>query len=954
MAQTIGMAGWNYGNGRVAAFTRAINKECLDVKNKDFFIRLFVNSCLWACRNNTSTKQIKIFKTEDEDFDDAIKDLLSMQTFQVTMINPWYEVDTVPSSLSTADLVVLLPSYSAFDGTKMLDSVQNSVLDVVQQYGAGLVLGEWFHLLNSFPQKRSFTYDNASSVGDGRSGLIDASPLKPDGDNIPFTDANVIYYAEEIPDESISFTLPPQFSITNSITDTPFPAHIVQISEVKEGANIFWSTDTKEAVRATTTTTTTTLPPDIEDIHFKVADLNPIDDCGPYKIYLDGPNKNLFSLENGTELYLLKNLQEAQEVTVTVVAEDYFKNERFDRIIDTITIKFVRCDAPITLPKDGSYPAYSYRIQGSVVKDVWGDFAPTGVIEPFTDWTFAGKGTQDIPAVACLGGLHNDENVIWMQVNDGGEISGKIVADYEKSLGGVARDLATVFVVQNSGDAIQHLPSQHNSSLSNFANTDRITIPIDMPHGSSSVFKYFSPSSLDSNEISFNFNVEDPNAKDDNGDRIRGDAYIVLFYKKDLLRSSSDDKVCGTFYFGTTTTQPPQDYDFFVFINNQIENSSLSNFNNPNNTENALYWNNIVGTTITGTKCRTFTVSALPGYAWTNFSISQSSPYIGTATSTATTVDNLETSRSVSVCLEEMPEGGGVTTIILNADVVTTTTTTTTPPPKYSVTVEIRSVLENVYFPLSDSTVVSKTLQLESGTHVFEFKWQTEDTHIYYDGTSGGDATEDPYEFKERPTITHIISESQPFMVFLPSPTPNDTNAGTISVGRGNQGQSNQNFQDSGTYGWVYVPVSVPTNGGKVILRMGGQDPDGVTTTQSPTTTEAPEPCDYKIYVTCEQQLDCQENSEGQCVPSSSSTQSVGYYTCCEMSNEEIEQRIKTHNNSTNDVNTIYSSNCPVSNFEFLGDCLPKDQAGNCQVTVHSKVIDVIDCEASSSQNPLP
>ena len=174
MAQTIGMAGWNYGNGRVATFTRAINKECLDVKNKDFFIRLFVNSCLWACRNNTSTKQIKIFKTEDEDFDDAIKDLLSMQTFQVTMINPWYEVDTVPSSLSTADLVVLLPSYSAFDGTKMLDSVQNSVLDVVQQYGAGLVLGEWFHLLNSVPQKRSFTYDNASSVGDGRSGLIDA------------------------------------------------------------------------------------------------------------------------------------------------------------------------------------------------------------------------------------------------------------------------------------------------------------------------------------------------------------------------------------------------------------------------------------------------------------------------------------------------------------------------------------------------------------------------------------------------------------------------------------------------------------------------------------------------------------------------------------------------------------------------------------------------------------
>ena len=82
MAQTIGMAGWNYGNGRVAAFTRAINKECFRRKKQRLFIRLFVNSCLWACRNNTSTKQIKIFKTEDEDFDDAIKELLEMQTFQ--------------------------------------------------------------------------------------------------------------------------------------------------------------------------------------------------------------------------------------------------------------------------------------------------------------------------------------------------------------------------------------------------------------------------------------------------------------------------------------------------------------------------------------------------------------------------------------------------------------------------------------------------------------------------------------------------------------------------------------------------------------------------------------------------------------------------------------------------------------------------------------------------------
>lgn len=966
MASTIGMAGWSYGSGRVAAFTRAINKECLEVKNRDAFRRLFLNSCLWACRNNTAAKQLKIFKTDDSDFDNDLESLFqSMGIFNITMLDPWY-ADNSSSSLTTADLLLLLPSYSAFDGTRMPDAVQSSVLNVVSQYGAGLVIGEWFHLLNSVPQKRSFTYDNASSIGDGRSGLIDASPLNPAGDNITFTDANVLYYTEEIPDESISFTLPRQFSITNNITDTPFPAHIVQIPDVKTGANIFWSTDTDLVEVTTTTTTTTTLPPETEDIHFKVADLNPIDDCGPYKIYLDGPNKNLFSLENGTELYLIKSIQESQDLSINVVAEDYFENQRFDRIIDTITIKFVRCDAPISLPKNGAYGGYSFKIDGNTVKDVWGPFAPTGLLQNFPDWTFAGKGTQDIPAVACIGGSHNDENVVWMQVNDGGEISAKIVTDFEPSLGNVGRDLVTVFVIhneaRNAGSAGNNglnwlVPGIHQASFVDFVSNDQVSIPIDMPHGSTN-FKYFSPSSIDSNEISFNFNVENPNALDENGDRIRGDIFILLLYKKDLLRSTSSDSVCGTFYFGTTTTQPPQDYDFFVFINNQIDHSSLSAFNNPNDTENALYWNNIAGTTITGNKSRSFTVTANPGYAWSNFSISQSSPYIGTATSTGTaeTPDELEVSRNVSVSLEEMPEGGGVTTIILNADVVTTTTTTTTAPPKYSVTVEIRREdnpplgLDNIYFPLSDSIVVSETKQLPAGLHTFMFRWNCEDTHIYY--TADGFATPNPYEWNNRPTIDAIISQSQPDMVFLPMNTPSDVSATTISVVRGNAGQENQNFQDSGTYGWVYVPVDVPVNGGKVILRMGGVSPDAVTTTQAPVTTEAPEPCDYKIYVTCEQQLDCQENSEGNCVPSSSSTQSISYYTCCEITNDEIIQRIKDYNGSTDDISAIYS-NCPSSNFEFLGDCLPKNQGGNCQQTVHSRVIDVIDC-TSSSQNPLP
>ena len=43
MAQTIGVAGRQYGNGRVASMTKAINLENLSEVNTDFFVRLFLN-----------------------------------------------------------------------------------------------------------------------------------------------------------------------------------------------------------------------------------------------------------------------------------------------------------------------------------------------------------------------------------------------------------------------------------------------------------------------------------------------------------------------------------------------------------------------------------------------------------------------------------------------------------------------------------------------------------------------------------------------------------------------------------------------------------------------------------------------------------------------------------------------------------------------------------------------
>ena len=46
----------------------------------------------------------------------------------------------------------------------------------------------------------------------------------------------------------------------------------------------------------------------------------------------------------------------------------------------------------------------------------------------------------------------------------------------------------------------------------------------------------------------------------------------------------------------------------------------------------------------------------------------------------------------------------------------------------------------------------------------------------------------------------------------------------------------------------------------------------------------------------------------------------------------------------------MYGTQCASSNFNFIGPCLPKDLSGNCQETIHNRMIDVVSCP----ENPLP
>ena len=272
-----------------------------------------------------------------------------------------------------------------------------------------------------------------------------------------------------------------------------------------------------------------------------------------------------------------------------------------------------------------------------------------------------------------------------------------------------------------------------------------------------------------------------------------------------------------------------------------------------------------------------------------------------------------------------MPVGGGLTTIVLSGNVQTTTTTQ--PPETYPVIVEIFNRLNLVRLNGVDKNESVRLTQQAPENALITFV-------VTY-------TTEEGYEYRDfnKPSVD-IISQSTENMVSLTGDNP-------ISVSRGS-GYYNDN---GNLIGRVFIPVRVPQLGGRVELDLLPPEPVSVTTT---TTTTTLEPCDFSIYVICQQVLDCVENANGDCVPSSSSYQRLLYSTCCNINDTEIMTKIRQYKNvpSNATLESIYGPECPSTNFEFLAPCLPKDLDGKCQETLHNEIIDVIPC--FSSFNPLP
>lgn len=945
MGQTIGAAGRHYGLGRVAALTKAVNSENLYQNNEDFFVRMLKNVILWAksdmyLNNNVGQQygprnSVAILKNNNEDFDEKIQDMLQSINQGVTMIDPWYERGPFTGNgwAYKFGLIILIPSYSALDGVRMRDDTQRQILNDVYSYGTGLVIAEWFHLLNSLPNKRSFTYDDPNSVDpiagledNGRvAGLIDASPFIPEN-NVVFSDADVITYSVNDINDDTSFAIAPSFQLRNVALDTPFDGHISQLGEVKDDSIIFWNTDLPAEVTTTTTTTTTTTAIPYDDIKLKVGTFYLENVCGPQKLYLSGEDADFFLMED-KDIYLIRNIEEPVELNFDIVAEDYFENKRFTTVVEHMTINLIECDKPITLPKNGSRPQYSYRDpESGAFAQVWGDNAPREVIAPYEEYSFTGQGLVEKPAIVCLGGKHNDENAFWMQVNEGGEYNITIDKDLSYT------DCVSLWLIENTAESNFH-PAQHddlfadwvNSAVNDGANVNNIISNL-------SNFWYYQ---CGKGQISSTFNVDQPMAVDpeDQNTLLRGEAYLVFALHKNLYTSDHTDTACITVTYGTTTTPPPPEYDFVVFIQNDAFDVDVVDLNGDPITGFSY---TSIATNNPGVERVGFYVRVSdPETAFEDLIIAEDSDYILLGIEQAGSV----TQRLVYVYLTEMPVNGGQATITIVGSAVTTTPAPTTPPPPtYQVIVNITDDLGLVYLD-----AYTKTFELQAGGpyNVF-FTWNTNAGFEYRPSTP---ATANPYQFYDRPTITQIIDQDPLGMVSLPSPTPNDTNINTISVGRGVYGNWSTN-----TSGRIGIPIAVPVLGGEITLRMSGQEPVPTTTT---TTTTTEPPCDDTIYVICRQVLNCEEGDDGNCVPRSDSYQEVVFSTCCPISDEEALETIRSHNQTTEtNLNVIYAADCPQYNFDLLAPCFAKDSRGNCQETIHSEIIDTIFCIAS--QNPLP
>ena len=928
MSRALGVASYQEGRGRVVAFTKAFSIQdfTFSGQNQDLFTRLFLNAVNYACLRHQSTR-VWIHDTDNEALNDRLIELITDLQLAPALTLPWYEEQTINQvrGINACGLRIIMPSYNASIGLTMPDVVQRDIMYRTREFGEGLLLGEWFHLLQSMPTRRSFSYHGDGTVPtqtqDETKGLYTISPFLLNLDKqVVFTAVDELEYIKVQDDDSLAYTLPPRFSITNINRDVNFQGHLSQLADLREGAESFWITDVPAIsnVTTTTTTTTTTEEPETADIKMKLFNVDMINYCGPQDWYLDGLDKDKFSFD-GKSIFMTKKPVKEDDWFIDLVAEDHFDPKRMNKKIEPIKVVIRDCQSCLTLPKNLAGPAWSYRGWPSEEQHqaYWGSDAPTGIIQNFDEWQMSGIGDIDDPLFVSLGGRHSDMNAIWFQINFGGTISGRLIPSLSNTFPYLSStqntpilDFGTLFYITNTIDPDDDIPEVHPAQHTE----DLITKWRGYPNVSVIGSQWFDYGVTGKTESIFSFNVDDPEALDGEGNRIRGNSYLVLYLRKNsyytekkIFDDVRDDKIYLSAFCGTTTTTPSPDFDYNILIINNVPNTTISR-------ETLLFTSPAKLTPVLPSK--TFVITADNPYGITSLSATDNAEEVtvSVGSSITTPIKN----RTITVNLNSMPVNGGSATVILSGTV--TTTSTTPPPPTECVTVNIFNNVQNASV---NSAGYLETFTYEICAAV---------------GTTAGSSSlsrfvqaDTGYEWRDSNKPTFTLTSANPTSAYYDS-----------SISR--SGSSN-------TICYYSVTALIPEGGGTINMTMSAPDPVPTTTTS---TTTTPEPCNDLIQIICEQTLICSEDADGNCQAALPVSQTVKYATCCDIDEATVMARIRDAKGAgaTDTLAQIYASDCPATTNTLLNPCQPKDQDGDCQETIHAVIIDEVSCPAT--QNPLP
>lgn len=922
--------------GRVCAFTQAFHTRDLQAGNgRNNVAALISNAVAWA--NITKGSNIAYFDTEDTEFNAALETLL---TGTVTKLSPFYTTVSDFTDYNNKDLYILFPNYNAQKGNHMPDNVQQYLINRVKDNAAGLVLGEWFHFMQSVntPTKRSFSFrGDGTIIGqavDDTKGLFTLSPLSF-GDFIDIDKPTKTNYIKNIVEDDMSYRIPPSFPVRHTFgaafNTTGYDGIFSSVTGVQpeviatgvgfsENHSIFYYRDDIADVTDTTTSTTTAAPVQA-DIKLKVAEISEDSSCGPMKRTISGQHANLFEIE-GNSIYLIKNPSSRDNYKIKIKYEDLFSPKRFDDFYKDINLPIRECGTPLSEPL-GDYNLVWGWDAGcrEAMNSIAGSTVDRISHPKSSDYSFSGEGTPEIPIVAELGGTACSQNVMWIQVNEAGTLS------YELSASSDCQDDDTNVYCSGNDQAnnrtnadwgnlylasgVNLYPRQHSSALSDsLSYGDDVTVtPII---GSSVGVAGKSLVRTGSSPFPINFNPSSTNK-----------VFILFVYSKDKSISLFEDKVKVKLLLGTTLPPDPIVYQFTVFLINRVTNTNLSSHNDDRPDRRTIVLKRRAGENIVDNQSDPLTSPLhvndldISLVVESGFELLLNPQYtiIPSTSPVSITVDGSNKNQA-TIGSFAMPVGGGSATVYIDGEATAIPTTTPAPQFTYSLVFQNHSATTRFVFkgiviepdPTKTYTVNYTGPVGTGGTRgasscsadyltyqVLTSEGAIDPSREYRDDDAAGSYF--PYISLTDNTFAHSTATHQSCSSADPDDiVDNETFGGsTFKYCKDNDGSFDVTDGVRASYGRtcntsidpfpirIDVP-DIPDGGGTAYIRIDGLPVNTTTTPAPPTTsppTTTPAPCDDLILVQCEQTLDCNPASTVCSESLSSSTNTLKFVTCC-------------------------------------------------------------------------